>query len=201
VTRAGCIALVCAVVLVAGCGSASTTPVKTLSHGRFVFLAKRVCARAHRQAAAIGHPANLETFTRDLRKAIPRLGNQVSRLRALTPPAEDSAAFQRLLADLDAAGFAGLHLLDSLQAHQTRRAKTLLRNLGRLDKRLNRHSRNLGLGACAKGPAARLPAAAPPATKPVATNNRKNGSEFTLPDGQKFRIVVTPTTTTIVPVK
>ena len=173
---------------------------KTLTHGRFVYLAKRVCARAHRQAAAIGHPANRETFTRDLRKAIPRLGNRVADLRALTPPPEDAAAFQRLLGDLDSAGFAGLHLIDSLQAHQIRHAKTLLRKLDRLEKRLNRRSRNLGLGACAKRLAARLPAATPPATKPVATDGGQNRFGFTF-QGQKFRVVRTRTETTIVLVK
>jgi hypothetical protein len=199
VRRAGGVALVCAVGLVAGCGgAASAPPAKTLSHGRFVYLAARACARAHRQAAAIGQPTNLQTFVRGLRKAIPQLDDRVAHLRTLTPPPGDAVAFRRMVTNFDKAEFAAHRLLDALDAHEFRLAKTLLRRLERFDKRLNRRSRNLGLRACAKPPAAWLPPAV--TAKLVDTSGPKNGLEFTI-NGQRWRIVVTHTQTTVVPVK
>lgn len=149
-SRAGGLALACAAVLVAGCGSTSRPPAKTLSHGRFVYLADRVCARAHRQGAALGKPTNLNTFIRGLRKAIPLLESEIADLRALTPPSRDAAPFQSMLANLDKEDVVGHDFLDSLEAHQMQRARSLARRIDRLDKRLRAQTRKLGLPTCAK---------------------------------------------------
>jgi len=55
-----------------------------------------------------------------------------------------------MLANLDKEDVVGHDFLDSLEAHQMQRARSLARRIDRLDKRLRAQTRKLGLPTCAK---------------------------------------------------
>jgi len=145
---------VLALVLTTGCagisGKKKTPPAKTLSHGRFVYLANRACARANGRAKRIKNPTSFETFVAGLRKAIPVFESEIVDFRALAPPPSDAASFRRLLATLDAEDLAGHGLLDAVEARQVRRGKTLARRVDVLSKRFNKRATKLGLRICTR---------------------------------------------------
>jgi hypothetical protein len=153
-TRAGGIALICAVVLVAGCGSASAPPAKpkTLTHGRFIYLATHICARANRTSAALAkhQPKKFKMFIRRLRKGILLFEGTTADLQELKPPSHDAKAFQAMLATLAQEDVGAHEALASLRLHLFRHAKSLAHHLDAMDKQFRAQARRLDLPVCAK---------------------------------------------------
>lgn len=140
-----------AVVSLVGCGTAKPKPPpKTLSHGRFVFLANHACAVAVRKAKRFKTPTNLQMFDRVAAATQRVYDRMLFVLQGLAPPPSEAAAYRRLLDAANAQESAFAHLIDEADAHHAVTARTLARRLDKLGKKFNRRAKRLGLTVCAK---------------------------------------------------
>ncbi|HEY2354641.1 MAG TPA: hypothetical protein VGH79_07080 [Gaiellaceae bacterium] len=139
-------------VLVAGCGGGtSAPPAKTLSHGRFLYLAHHIlCPHPNRKGAATGKPTTYQGYVRQARKDVSTFEGYIARLRNLTPPAADAGRFHHLLTVLDKID-GDLHsLLDVVGSHDVQSVHSLGRRLKVLEKRLMAPAKKLHLRSCVK---------------------------------------------------
>jgi hypothetical protein len=147
-------ALLVAAFLLSGCGVLTKEDLKpapkTLSHGRFVYLADRACARDIRRARALKHPTSAAMVSRELHFAIRSGEHLIFVLRGLAPPPSEAADFRRLLAAENGEDLVATHLAEAFDGGQVQRVRTLVRKLRILGRRVHSRSAKLGLHACAK---------------------------------------------------
>jgi hypothetical protein len=148
--------LVAAACLLAGCGVLTKQDLKpqvpTLSHGRFVYLANRACARNERRQKRISrrHAKSAVALDKELHTSLNTGERLLFILRGLTPPPADTADFRRLLATANDEVLVETHLLQAFEEGQARVVRTRLKRLRALDRRFDARSAKLGLTICAK---------------------------------------------------
>jgi hypothetical protein len=123
---------------------------KTLSHGRFVYLANRACAADLRFDRTLKPATNETTYLKNLRLAIKSGEHLIFVLRGLTPPSADDAAFRRFLAAENGEDLVANHYFDQFGNLTRREFKHLIRRSKILDRRIQARATRLGLDTCAK---------------------------------------------------
>jgi hypothetical protein len=145
---------VLAVFLVAGCGvltSAKLKPAtKTLSHGRFVYLANRACAADLRFNRRLKAPTDETSYLKNVRLSIKSGEHLIFVLRALLPPPAEAAAFRRLLAAENGEDLLVNQYFDQFGDLTHRQFNHFVERSKILDRRVNARARKLGLHVCAE---------------------------------------------------
>jgi hypothetical protein len=123
---------------------------KTLSHGRFVYLANRACARDLRATKNFPRPTSHAMYDRELTKATKSGEHLLFVLRGLNPPASEAKAFRRMLAALNLEDLLAHHVLEAGDLGQRERVKTIFKRGRITDRRFRSRAARLGLDICAK---------------------------------------------------
>jgi hypothetical protein len=148
--------LVLAALLLSGCGvltKQELKPVpKTLTHGRFVYLADRVCRRDIRRAkrAFRTPPKNHVEYDKKLNAALKGYDQVVFDLRALAPPAAQAESYRRLLAAYNYQDLLLHNLLEAGDSGRLTKVKAVLRKLEINGVSLKSRAYDLDLKTCAK---------------------------------------------------
>jgi hypothetical protein len=147
--------LLLAALLLSGCGVLSKqelTPVpKTLTHGRFVYLADRVCRRDIRRAkrAFRTPPKNHVEYDKKLSAVLKGYDQVVFDLRALAPPAAQAES-SCLLAAYNYQDLLLHYLLEAGDSGRLTKVKAVLRKLEINGVSLKSRAYDLDLKTCAK---------------------------------------------------
>jgi hypothetical protein len=141
--------------VLSGCGVLTKQNLKpqapTLTHGRFVYLADRICRRDIRRSRALSRkPKNPTQFERELQAVLKSYERALFDLRALAPPTADAESFRHLLAAFNLQDLLGNNWLQASEQGEVRRFESIAGKLDRNDKTLKSRARALGLRACAK---------------------------------------------------
>lgn len=146
--------LVLAAFLLSGCAVLTKQELKpaakTLTHGRFVYLAERICARDLRHDKALTKPTNPQQFQRQFSAVIRSYEQTLFDLRGLAPPASEAKSFRHLLARFNLQDLLGNNLLGASELGDVRTFRSILRKLDRNDAILKARALALGLPTCAK---------------------------------------------------
>jgi len=94
------VALAAVLLLAAGCFGGGGSSSSGVSHAQFVAQARAICATYQKRIALLKGAATLPQVAQQGRRAIALEAAELKRLRALTPPDADRAAFGRLLDSL-----------------------------------------------------------------------------------------------------
>ena len=144
-----------AVAFLVGCDTTETAkrqPPKTVSHGRFIYLANRACRVAIHEMNAIKVPPagqTLDPAARAFEKAYERL---LATLHGLAPPPSQADTYRRMLDTATAQKLAFAKLFDAfaVAGRHVRAENALGRRADKLGAKANRLSERLGLTVCAK---------------------------------------------------
>jgi hypothetical protein len=146
--------LLVAALLLSGCAVLTSQQLKpepeTLTHGRFVYLADRACARDIRNAKGFKRPTSHAMYDRELKAATRSGEHLLFSLRGLAPPPADAKEFRRMLASLNLEDLLQHHVLEAGDQGEIERVKTLYRRGAATDRRFKARAENLGLHDCAK---------------------------------------------------
>lgn len=148
--------LLVAACLLSGCGVLTQEQLKpqaqTLTHGRFVYLANRACARNERRQKQIGRkkPKSAPAVSRQLQVSLNAIGHLIFVLRGLVPPPAAAVDFRRLMATANDEELVATHLLEAFNEGQVEGVKARVRRFRALDRRFDARAAKLGLSVCAK---------------------------------------------------
>ena len=147
--------LLLAAFLLSGCGVLTKQELKptppTLTHGRFVYLADRICRRDIRYTKkTFKTPKNHVQYDKEVHALLKGYEHALFDLRGLASTASEEAAFRRMLASFNLEDLLVAHVLEAGDAGQALRVKTIFHRLDVVDRRLKSRARGLGLHACAK---------------------------------------------------
>ena len=146
VLRASAVALAVAATGVAGCGSSSR-----LSRADFVQKANAICKRVNDQLAATGKVTSAADVQRVGPGVIAAERRGLSDLRALKPPADLAADWNRLLGDLSQLTTDAGKLLSAAKANDTAGAQTVAAASQQTQNEITALAGRDGLADCAKG--------------------------------------------------
>ena len=150
-----CALLLLAAVVLSGCAVLSKQELKpvpkTLTHGRFVYLADRACARDIRRSkrALKQKPKNQVQYDRKLNEVLKGYEQALFDLRSLAPPPSAAEEFRHLLAAFNYQDLLGHNLLQAGDLGQARKVKALIKKLEVNDINLKSRALELGLKTCA----------------------------------------------------
>ena len=94
------VALAAVLLLAAGCFGGGGSSSSGVSHAQFVAQARAICATYQKRIALLKGATTLPQVAQQGRRAVALEAAELKRLRALTPPDADRAAFGRLLDSL-----------------------------------------------------------------------------------------------------
>jgi hypothetical protein len=158
----GAVLLLAAAFLLSGCAVLSKQELKpaapTLTHGRLVYLANRACRRfvrrvkRHKPRIVPGEPRqNYEAILADFQHVyLPATDKLLFDLHGLAPSPADADHYRLMLATLNDEDLVIHNFFQAIDEIQLQRAKTLVRRVDRLGKRLDARAAKVGLKSCGK---------------------------------------------------
>ncbi len=132
----------------AGCGGSGS---KRLSRQEFVTKANGVCRDYYGKLNKLGQPKSPAALGPFIDEALPLVQAELKSLRAVSPPASDQAAYDRLLAQAQRENDIGEHeLKPAVDAHDAAKTQQVSQRLAAEDGKFNATATALGLSVCAQ---------------------------------------------------
>jgi hypothetical protein len=129
-----------------GCGGGGD---ERLSTGEFQARANGICERYDAKIAAIHDPASPEEIPEFVEKTIPLIRQGLAELRAVNPPEEFEADYERMLAVTERAIPAAQRLADAAEKQDEAAVQDALKAGKAADEESDRIAVQLGLDKCA----------------------------------------------------
>lgn len=130
----------------AGCGGGGGD---RLSKEEFQQKANAVCKRYDAKIAALGQPASPADIPDFVEKGIPVIQQGIAELRALRPPADLQADYDRMLDETEKAIPAARRLADAAQKKDAAAVQKAISEGNEADQASDRIATKLGLAECA----------------------------------------------------
>ena len=138
----------------AACGSSSktssTASTATSGASGFVSTANSICTTYGAKAAAVPRPSKVSGLTGYLNQVLPVAQQELAKLKALSPPSNQQAAYQRFLSLSQRQLVLTQQALVALNSGDNKKAALLIRREQVLSARGNAAARTAGLVACAR---------------------------------------------------